>query len=105
MRKKPYRGKGKSNRKDNTFSILFVNMRGLKSKELSLKKILRKMKPSAVTINETLLKGNMKVSIHPYTWWTKNRKDKGGGVLPQGCPTNVKTVLLGPARDKRTTNI
>ena len=62
MRKKPYRGKGKSNRKDNTFSILFVNMRGLKSKELSLKKIWRKMKPSAVTINETLMKGNMKVS-------------------------------------------
>ena len=93
--KKPYRGKGKCNRKENSFTILMVNMRGIKSKEGSLKKILRKVKPSAVTLNETLLTGNMKVSIPPYSWWTKNRKDKGGGGIATGVSQEYKGYSVG----------
>ena len=65
-------------------------MRVLKSKELSLKKILKRVMPSVVTINETLLTGNMKVSIPPFTWWSKNRKDKGGGGIATGVSQKYK---------------
>ena len=77
-KRKKYRGRGKSNKRKDTFSILLVNMRGFKSKELSLKKVIRRMQPNMVTLNETMLTGNMKVAISPYIWWSKNIKDYRG---------------------------
>ena len=59
--------------------MLLPNIRGIKSKEHSLKKILRKVKPSVVLINETQLIGNMKVALNPYTSWTRSRTETGGG--------------------------
>ena len=50
-----YRGKGRQNRKENIFTILLTNLRGFKSKETSLKKIIRKQRPSVIVMNETLL--------------------------------------------------
>ena len=32
-----------------------------------------------VALNETFLTKDMKISIAPYMWWTKNRPGKGGG--------------------------
>ena len=75
-----YRGKGKLNRRDSTFSVMLSNLRGYKSKECSLKKILKKVKPSVILLVETQLVGNMKVSLNPgYTSWTRNRTERGGG--------------------------
>ena len=37
-----YRGRGKFNRKENNFSVMLVNIRGLKSKQVSLKKVMKK---------------------------------------------------------------
>ena len=62
-RKKNRRGKGKEINK--RFSILLVNLRGYRSKEYSLKKTLRKVKPSMILMNETQLRGSMKVSLEP----------------------------------------
>ena len=42
-------------------------------------KVIKKVQPSCVTLSETLLTGRAKVSLPPYTSWTKNRTDKGGG--------------------------
>ena len=41
-----YRGKGKLNRRNSAFSVMLPNIRGYKCKEHSLKKILKKVKPS-----------------------------------------------------------
>ena len=49
-KRKKRRGKGKDKR---SFSILLVNLRGYRSKEYSLKKALKKVKPSMVNLNET----------------------------------------------------
>ena len=54
-------------------------MRGFKSKERSLMKVMKKTSASMVALNETLLTGKTKVSLPSYTTWTKNRTEKGGG--------------------------
>ena len=47
--------------------------------------VIKKRSPSMVTLNETLLTGKTKVTLPPYTSWTKNRSEKGGG----GISTSV----------------
>ena len=76
--KKMYRGRGKQNRKCALFTILLTNLRGFKSKETSLKKIVRQTRPSMVLINESQLIGNMQVNIPNYVSWTRSRTVKGG---------------------------
>ena len=44
--------------------MLLTNLREYKSKEHSLKKIVKKVKPSMVMMNETLMLGEMKVSLN-----------------------------------------
>ena len=79
-RKKHRGGAGVKKSADETFSIFFQNIRGHNSKEYSLRKLMKRIKPSVVALNETQLAGNAKINITPYTWWTKNRNKKGGGV-------------------------
>ena len=45
---------------------MLVNIRGIKSKQVSLKKVMKREQASIVLINETLLTGNMKISLSPY---------------------------------------
>ena len=94
-RKNRYRGKGKINSKENIFTVLLTNLRGYKSKETSLRKIIGKLKPSLVAMNETLLAGNMKVSIPSYTSWSKNRTEKGGGGIATSVAENYKNYTVG----------
>ena len=57
-------------------------MKGYKRKEVSLKKVIKSVLPSAVLLNDTLLIGNTKVSIEDYTSWVRNRREMGGwGIL------------------------
>ena len=87
--KKHRRGKGKEN--NNSFSILLVNLRGYRSKEYSLKKAVRKTKPSMILMNETQLRGSMKVSMEPaYITWSKNRISQTGG----GVATSVARAFM-----------
>ena len=82
------------NKDKEEFSIFFQNIRGLNSKTYSLQKLIRKLKPSVVTLNETQLAGNAKINITPYTWWTKNRNKKGGGVAT-GVSQEYKDKAIG----------
>ena len=74
---------------------MHVNLRGFKSKELSLRKIVKKINPGLVTLNETFLTGNMKISIAPYVWWTKNRPEKGGGGVATGVSQAFRNSAVG----------
>ena len=65
--------------------MLLVNVRGLKSKKESMTRILKQMKPDLVAINETQLKGKVKVELEGYKSWTRNRVGQGGG----GVATSV----------------
>ena len=65
-------------------------MRGYKTKELSLKKILRKVKPSMILFNETLLTGKANIKLTPYSSWCKNRTEKGGGGIASGVRQEYK---------------
>ena len=68
-KKKMYRGNGRKNRKEQTFTILLLNLRGFQSKKHSLNKVITKLKPSMMALNETQLTGRMKVAIESYTCW------------------------------------
>ena len=70
-------------------------MRGYRSKEHSLKKIIKKLKPAVVVINESQLVGNMEVSLSPYISWTKNRTQKGGGGVATAVSHIFKDTAVG----------
>ena len=93
--KKKYRGKGKTNSRKSTFSILLSNMRGYKSKEPSLKKILKKQIPSMVILNETQLIGKMQVNLSAYTTWNRNRTEKGGGGIATAVHQQYSATAVG----------
>ena len=84
--RKKYRGKGRS-KKNRAFSVLLTNMRGFQSKQSSLQRVIKKVKPSMIAINETQLVGRRKVDLNPYLCWTKNRTEgKGGGICTAVAP-------------------
>ena len=81
-------------------SILLVNIRGYKSKEASLKKVIEKASPSIILLNETLLTGNMKVKINTYSCWSKNRTEKGGGGIATAVSSQYKDSAVGAGEGK-----
>ena len=72
-------------------------MRGFKSKKKSLVKVIKKTSASMVALNETLLTGKTKMSLPPFTTWTKNRTEKGGGGIATAVSERYKdcSVLAG----------
>ena len=74
---------------------MLVNMRGFKSKQTSLTKMMKKVSPSMVLMNETLLVGRAKVSISPYTCWSRNRKETGGGGIATAVAPQFKDDTVG----------
>ena len=97
-----YRGRGKRKKINNIFSVLLTNLRGFRSKETSLRKFLNEKTPSMVCMNETLLIGNMKVSLPSYTSWSRNRTEKGGGGIATSIADQFKdcTVGVGQGEDE-----
>ena len=65
------------------------DLRGYRSKKHSLKKIMKKLKPDIIVMNETQMRGRMTVDLKPYKCWSKNREEKGGG----GVATAVAPAL------------
>ena len=94
-KKRNYRGKGKKRKKENVFSIMLTNLRGYRSKDTSLKKIIKEKIPSMIVMNETLLAGNMKVSIPSYYSWSRNRTEKGGGGIATSVANQYKECSVG----------
>ena len=56
-----------------------MNVRGFKSKRISINRIVRKVKRSIVALNETQVLGRSKMELEPFTCWSRNRTHKGGG--------------------------
>ena len=75
--------------------MLLTNLRGYKSKETCLKKIVRKITPSMIVLNETQLIGNMKVNIPQYVSWTRSRTDKGGGGVATAVSRQYSDSAIG----------
>ena len=95
-KKTRYRGKGKDKRKrSQTFSILLMNLRGLKGKKSSLEKVIKRLKPSMIALNETQLQGNAKVQLPSYISWTRNRKEQVGGGVASCISKEFKDSAVG----------
>ena len=80
--------------KKNT-SILLVNMRGYKSKKESLNRIVSKIKPTVVAINETHLRGRMKVEMEEFVCWTRNREGQSGGGVATAVSKEYSDSTVG----------
>ena len=61
---------------------MLMNLRGFKSKKVSLQKIIKKEKPKVIVMNETQLTGKMKVVMEPYESWTKKKYHDSITFLP-----------------------
>ena len=48
-----------------------------------------------ILMNETLLLGNMKVSLPSYTSWSRNRTEKGGGGIATSVADRFKDCSVG----------
>ena len=99
-KKKKYRGRGTFNRKDKSFSVLLINIRGFRSNEVALNKVLKVVNPSMIAINETLLSGSMKVKLDSYQCWSKNRENQGGGGIATGVSQQYKDSSIGIGEGK-----
>ena len=60
--------------------IIHTNTDGYKSKKESINDIANKEKPDIMTLNDTNLKGNLKVKVPGYFSFNKNREKYKGGV-------------------------
>ena len=80
--KKVKRGKRIKKNLEN-FKILYVNIRGIKSKVKSLENIAQEEKPTLIAIAETILKEKEEIEIEGYAILPKNKtaEGKGRGVL------------------------
>ena len=78
-----------------TTKILYNNINGIKSKKMSLKRIIEKEKPTVIGIAETKLKENEVVEIEGYEIKRIDRKSEGGGVLLayKKCLKNITVVV------------
>ena len=70
-------------------SIMYLNIRGLKSKLESLKEIIDEQKPDIITLVETLLCENDAIELKNYEIIRNDREAGGGGVY------NCKGVFKG----------
>ena len=58
---------------DNKWTLFHLNIRGLKSKQNSLNAIIRQLRPSVITLNETHLKGRQKPDLSNFKSFNRNR--------------------------------
>ena len=58
-------------------------------------RIVKKMKPDIVALNETQLRGKVKVEIDGYTSWTRNRVGQGGGGISTSVAQRHQERVVG----------
>ena len=67
--------------KNETWNILYANVRGFKSKIKSINQILLEQQPHLFMITETQLRSNTGISIEGYSFYGRKREGKfSGGV-------------------------
>ena len=96
-----YRGRGKKNSKNSIFTVFLTNLRGYRSKETSVNKIIRKLRPSVAVMNETQLIGNMKENIPQYVCWTRSRTEQGGGVIATAVSQEYSEMTVGAGEGEK----
>ena len=97
--------RGKANNKSNSvdLKIIHSNTDGYKSKRESINEIAANEKPDILTLNDTYLKGNLKVKVPGYFSYNKNRdKHKGGvaSVISNHLVHNTMKVAKGTDEDE-----
>ena len=83
--------------------LIQTNVDGYTSKKESICEIANEEKPDIHTVNDTALKGNMKIKIPKYFCYSKNRdKNKGGvaTVVADYLNPNTSKVTEGRERDE-----
>ena len=69
----------KNKNKNNNWTILHNNIRGFDSKVESLRGIIGYVKPSVITLNETMLINDRKLNLDGYKCFEANRNCRSGG--------------------------
>ena len=87
------RASKKISKKTVNIKLIQTNMDGFTSKKESLCEIADNERPDIITINDTALKGNLKVKIPRYFCYAKNREKNKGGVA---------TVIADYLKDETT---
>ena len=62
------------------FTVLYLNIRGIKSKLTSLRNIAEELKPTVMCITETHLIEEEELKIEGYEWFRNDRNKDGGGI-------------------------
>ena len=83
--------------------IIHSNVDGYTSKKESVIEIVEKEKPDVLTLNDTNLKGKLKVKVHKYFSYNKNREKFKGGVstvIANHLKHNTMKVTEGTEHDE-----
>ena len=81
INKKRVKRKKTKEKKLTNLKIYYVNIRGIRSKIVSLEEILERTKPDVLGIVETHLEEGEELEIEGYNCIRKDRNKDGGGVL------------------------
>ena len=84
-------------------SIMYLNIRGLKSKLESLKEIIDEQKPDIIALVETLLCENDAIELKNYEIIRNDREAGGGGVLI-AIKKEMKSIVIEDGTCKETTD-
>ena len=72
----------KIKKKLENFKILYLNIRGIKKKQKSLREVIREENPTIIALAETLLEGKEEIELDGYKVIPKNINEEGGrGIL------------------------
>ena len=93
VNKKTRRSQNKLRNSFKSFKVYYVNIRGIKSKLVSINRILLDHKPQVVCITETHLEQNEKIKIEGYElYYNDNKKGKGGIII--GVREELKNITI-----------
>ena len=67
------------------FTVLYLNIRGIQSKIVSLRNIIEEVQPTMVCITETHLIDEEKLEIEGYEPFRNDRNKDGGGIYILVC--------------------
>ena len=98
MKKKTRRGRAKRNALQNC-KIMLNNVRGYKTKQMVIKRIIEEEKPTMIAFTETKLNKKDEVKIDGYLIKRVDRDEDGGGVMLAYKPV-MKNIMICTAEIK-----
>ena len=76
-----------------TWKILYTNIRGYKGKKNSLINILNDTQPHMFLLTETQMRANVNEKIGGYTLFSRTRKEKNGGGVAILVRDDIKNIV------------